>query len=120
MKQLVKWVGGISYWYLFQTLPHLMLKKTKHIMLFGYKILMFPGIMGRWCYTSRVFSHLQLNFHSFPLQPASASSLRRHVATTLMQHRRANERNSRALQPVSPASYGSSLEVSIIIYQVSL
>ena len=78
------------------------------------------GEMVLRSYTSRVFSHLQLNFHSFPLQPASASSLRRHVATTLMQHRRANERNSRALQPVSPASYGSSLEVSIIIYQVSL
>ncbi|CBI34428.3 unnamed protein product, partial [Vitis vinifera] len=50
-------------------------------------------------------------FPTSPDQPASASSLRRHVATTLMQHRRANERNSRALQPVSPASYGSSLEV---------
>ncbi|RVW43227.1 Uncharacterized protein CK203_089703 [Vitis vinifera] len=52
------------------------------------------------------------------LVPASASSLRRHVATTLMQHRRANERNSRALQPVSPASYGSSLESCYYLYNL--
>ncbi|KAK9276585.1 hypothetical protein L1049_006120 [Liquidambar formosana] len=47
-----------------------------------------------------------------PDQPASASSLRRHVAASLMQHHRAIERNHHALQPVSPASYGSSLEVA--------
>jgi len=45
-------------------------------------------------------------------QPASASSLRRHIAASLMQHR-AIERNDHALQPLSPASYGSSMEVSI-------
>nr|KYP37624.1 Uncharacterized protein At5g41620 family [Cajanus cajan] len=45
-------------------------------------------------------------------QPASASSLRRHVAATLMQHHRANERNNHALQPLSPASYGSSMEMT--------
>lgn len=45
-------------------------------------------------------------------QPASASSLRRHVATSLMQHHRSIERNNRALQPVSPASYGSSMEMT--------
>ena len=66
------------------------------------------------------FCHLQLNFHSFSLQPESAGSLRRYVATSLMQHHRANERNSHALQPLSPASYDSSLEVSIIVFQVSL
>ncbi|KAJ1386059.1 hypothetical protein SESBI_41101 [Sesbania bispinosa] len=47
---------------------------------------------------------------SSPDQPASASSLRRQVAASLMQHRRAIERNNHALQPLSPASYGSSME----------
>lgn len=49
---------------------------------------------------------------SSPDQPASASSLRRHVATSLMQHHRAIERNNHALQPLSPASYGSSMEMT--------
>ncbi|CAI9094228.1 OLC1v1029929C1 [Oldenlandia corymbosa var. corymbosa] len=44
-------------------------------------------------------------------EPGSASSLRRHVAL-LMQHHRPVERGNHALQPVSPASYGSSLEVT--------
>ncbi|KAL5551898.1 hypothetical protein UlMin_002074, partial [Ulmus minor] len=52
------------------------------------------------------------NSPSSPEQPASASSLRRQVAASLMQHHRAIERTSHALQPVSPASYGSSLEVA--------
>ncbi|KAM6588717.1 hypothetical protein CsatA_011322 [Cannabis sativa] len=53
------------------------------------------------------------NSPSSPEQPASASSLRRHVAASLMQHHRTIERNNHhALQPVSPASYGSSLEVA--------
>ncbi|XP_042505424.1 uncharacterized protein At5g41620-like [Macadamia integrifolia] len=47
-----------------------------------------------------------------PAQPASASSLRRHVAASLMQHHQSIERNGRALQPMSPASYSSSLEVA--------
>ncbi|XP_047972590.1 uncharacterized protein At5g41620 isoform X2 [Salvia hispanica] len=47
-----------------------------------------------------------------PDLPESSSSLRRHVAATLMQHHRSAERNSRALQPVSPASYGSSMEIA--------
>ncbi|RDX69942.1 hypothetical protein CR513_50873, partial [Mucuna pruriens] len=47
-----------------------------------------------------------------PDQPASASSLRRHVAASLMQHHRAIERNNHALQPLSPASYGSSMEMT--------
>ncbi|CAI8589346.1 unnamed protein product [Vicia faba] len=49
---------------------------------------------------------------SSPDQPASASSLRRHVAASLMQHHRAIERNNHALQPLSPASYGSSMEMT--------
>ncbi|XP_057802714.1 uncharacterized protein At5g41620 [Salvia miltiorrhiza] len=47
-----------------------------------------------------------------PDLPGSSSSLRRHVAATLMQHHRSTERNNRALQPVSPASYGSSMEIA--------
>ncbi|CAK8539328.1 unnamed protein product [Lathyrus sativus] len=49
---------------------------------------------------------------SSPDQPASASSLRRHVTASLMQHQRAIERNNHALQPLSPASYGSSMEMT--------
>ncbi|XP_065858756.1 uncharacterized protein At5g41620 [Euphorbia lathyris] len=49
---------------------------------------------------------------SSPDQPESASSLRRHIAASLIQHHRAIERSNRALQPVSPASYGSSMEVA--------
>ncbi|KAK6137330.1 hypothetical protein DH2020_028934 [Rehmannia glutinosa] len=45
--------------------------------------------------------------------PESSSSLRRHVAASLMQHHRPAERsNNHAIQPVSPASYGSSMEVT--------
>ncbi|KAI3727691.1 hypothetical protein L6452_16309 [Arctium lappa] len=38
----------------------------------------------------------------------SASSLRRHVAASLMQHHRTIQRNHNAVRAVSPASYGSS------------
>ncbi|PWA83476.1 hypothetical protein CTI12_AA061810 [Artemisia annua] len=38
----------------------------------------------------------------------SASSLRRHVAASLMQHHRTVQRNHEAVRAVSPASYGSS------------
>ncbi|XP_039166811.1 uncharacterized protein At5g41620-like [Eucalyptus grandis] len=38
---------------------------------------------------------------SSPEQPESTSSLRRHVAASLMQHHRSIERNNRAIQPVS-------------------
>ncbi|XP_076883213.1 uncharacterized protein At5g41620-like [Bidens hawaiensis] len=38
----------------------------------------------------------------------SASSLRRHVAASLMQHQQAIQRNHNAIRTVSPASYGSS------------
>ncbi|XP_073028294.1 uncharacterized protein At5g41620-like [Primulina eburnea] len=47
-----------------------------------------------------------------PDMPGSSSSLKKHVAATLMQHRRAIERSNHALQPVSPASYGSSMELA--------
>ncbi|XP_031281447.1 uncharacterized protein At5g41620-like [Pistacia vera] len=49
---------------------------------------------------------------SSPEQPESASSLRRHIAQSLIQHHRSIERSNRALPPVSPASYGSSLEMA--------
>lgn len=49
---------------------------------------------------------------SSPDQPESASSLRRHVAASLMQHHRSIQRNGRAIQPVLPASYESSMEVT--------
>ncbi|KAL8556671.1 hypothetical protein ACS0TY_004207 [Phlomoides rotata] len=44
--------------------------------------------------------------------PGSSNSLRRHVAASLMQHHQSAERNNHALQPVSPASYGSSMEIA--------
>lgn len=46
-------------------------------------------------------------------QPSSAGSLRRHIAASLMRHHQSAEKNKHALQPLSPASYGSSLEVLI-------
>ncbi|CAB4280056.1 unnamed protein product [Prunus armeniaca] len=55
------------------------------------------------------------NSPSSPDQPESASSLGRHIAASLMQHHRTIERNklnNHVLQPVSPASYGSSMEVA--------
>lgn len=47
-----------------------------------------------------------------PEQPASASSLRRHVAASLMKYHRSIDRNNCSLQPVTPTSYGSSMEVA--------
>ncbi|XP_073124561.1 uncharacterized protein At5g41620-like [Henckelia pumila] len=47
-----------------------------------------------------------------PDMPGSSSSLKKHVAATLMQHHRSIERSNHALQPVSPASYGSSMELA--------
>ncbi|KAK7292752.1 hypothetical protein RJT34_15605 [Clitoria ternatea] len=44
-------------------------------------------------------------------QPASTSSLRRHVAESIVQHHGSVERNDCAIQPVSPACYSSSVEV---------
>ncbi|XP_061363384.1 uncharacterized protein At5g41620-like [Gastrolobium bilobum] len=45
-------------------------------------------------------------------QPASPRGLRRHAQASLVQHHRSIERNGCALQPVSPASFSSSMEVS--------
>ncbi|KAJ8436592.1 hypothetical protein Cgig2_031533 [Carnegiea gigantea] len=45
-------------------------------------------------------------------RPSSAGSLRRHIAASLMRHHQFSERNKHALQPLSPASYGSSLEMA--------
>ncbi|XP_010261452.1 PREDICTED: uncharacterized protein At5g41620 [Nelumbo nucifera] len=56
--------------------------------------------------------HLVDPSHSPPDQPESASSLRRHVAVSLMQHHQSIEMNACALQPLSPASYCSSMEVA--------
>ncbi|XP_044492043.1 uncharacterized protein At5g41620-like [Mangifera indica] len=47
-----------------------------------------------------------------PHQPEKASSSSKHLATSLMKHHESDEMNCCALQPVSPASYGSSLEVA--------
>ncbi|KAJ8426447.1 hypothetical protein Cgig2_001706 [Carnegiea gigantea] len=44
-------------------------------------------------------------------QPASAGSLRRHIASSLVRHQSA-DRNHNGLQPLSPASFGSSLEAN--------
>ncbi|CAA0812120.1 Uncharacterized protein SHERM_12936 [Striga hermonthica] len=49
---------------------------------------------------------------SSPDLPGSSSSLRRHVVATLMQHHRTGESGIHAIQPVSPASYGSSMEIA--------
>ncbi|XP_059662254.1 uncharacterized protein At5g41620-like [Cornus florida] len=46
------------------------------------------------------------------LQQETTSSLGRHVAASLMQHHLSIERSNHAIQPVSPASYGSSMEVA--------
>lgn len=46
-----------------------------------------------------------------PKQPESKSSLRRHVAASLIQHPQSVDRNDSALQPISPSSYSSSFEV---------
>ncbi|XP_050376423.1 uncharacterized protein At5g41620 [Argentina anserina] len=52
------------------------------------------------------------NCPSSPDQPASASNLTRHIAASLMQHHRSIGRNNHLLQPVSPTSCGSSMEVA--------
>ncbi|GMH17284.1 hypothetical protein Nepgr_019125 [Nepenthes gracilis] len=45
-------------------------------------------------------------------QPGSTDSFHRQIAESLMQHHRSVNRSARALQPVSPASYSSSMEVT--------
>ncbi|CAN4127273.1 unnamed protein product [Withania somnifera] len=60
---------------------------------------------------SRVLEHPDPS-PSSPDLPGSAGSLRRHVAASLMQHHQSIERTNHAIQPVSPASYGSSMEIA--------
>lgn len=45
-------------------------------------------------------------------QPASTGSFHRQIATSLMQHHQCVDRARRSLQPVSPASYSSSMELT--------
>ncbi|KAI7739589.1 hypothetical protein M8C21_022614 [Ambrosia artemisiifolia] len=52
--------------------------------------------------------HLLEDNHDPIPEVGSASSLRRHVAASLMQHQQAIQRNHNAVRAVSPASYGSS------------
>lgn len=63
-----------------------------------------------------MFLFQSLISHSCSSQPASSSSLRRHVAASLMKHHKMFERNARALQPLSPASCSSSMEVMLIVF----
>ncbi|PSS11348.1 Uncharacterized protein CEY00_Acc15622 [Actinidia chinensis var. chinensis] len=56
--------------------------------------------------------HLPDPSPSSPDLPGSASGLRRHVAASLMQHHRSIERNNHVVQPLSPTSYGSSMEMA--------
>ncbi|KAK6920043.1 hypothetical protein RJ641_015947 [Dillenia turbinata] len=62
--------------------------------------------------TADLPTHLLDPPNSPPEEPGSANSLGRHVAASLMQHHRFFQRNGHALQPVSPASYSSSMEVA--------
>ncbi|XP_027352557.1 uncharacterized protein At5g41620-like isoform X2 [Abrus precatorius] len=76
-----------------------------------------PGIRLRSHFHHRRDNLLQLSKHmsqtphSPPHQTASGRGLRRHVQTSLVHHRRSVKRNDRTLQPVSPASYSSSMQV---------
>ncbi|KAL2336102.1 hypothetical protein Fmac_010548 [Flemingia macrophylla] len=53
-------------------------------------------------------------------QPGSTSSSRRHFTASLVQHRRSDERNDSALQPVSPACYSSSASVEVAPYKCAV
>lgn len=79
---------------------------------YNFPVKMHQGVGGS---NSRPRRHRQQQQHdpspSSPDQPESAGSLRRHVAASLMQHQRSVQR-SRAIQPVLPASYESSMEVT--------
>ncbi|KAK4365448.1 hypothetical protein RND71_016806 [Anisodus tanguticus] len=68
---------------------------------------------------SRILEHPDPS-PSSPDLPGSAGSLRRHVAVSLMQHHRATERTNHAIQPVSPASYGSSMELTLCSDRVNV
>ncbi|KAL8162471.1 hypothetical protein V2J09_013960 [Rumex salicifolius] len=47
-----------------------------------------------------------------PDQPGSTGSFHRQIAESLRRHHRSVNRNGRAIQPVSPASFGSSMELT--------
>lgn len=56
-----------------------------------------------------------MNLFCFLLQPGNASSLRRHAAASFVKNCKLNERKTRAVEPASPASYSSSMEVSMLL-----
>lgn len=56
-----------------------------------------------------------MNLFCFLLQPENVSSLRRHVAASLVKNYKLNERKIRAVKPASPASYSNSMEVSMLL-----
>ncbi|KAK3194686.1 hypothetical protein Dsin_025996 [Dipteronia sinensis] len=62
------------------------------------------------------FKHKHKGFHdppnTQPDQPESAGSLTKHLVPLLMQHHKSIDRNGHALRPLSPASYGSSMEIA--------
>lgn len=45
-------------------------------------------------------------------QPVSTGTFHRQIAASLMRHHRSFDRNGHALQPISPASYASSMEIT--------
>lgn len=47
-----------------------------------------------------------------PDQPGSSGSFHRQIAESLRRHHRSVNKNGRAIQPVSPASFGSSMELT--------
>ncbi|KAG2307889.1 hypothetical protein Bca52824_027637 [Brassica carinata] len=46
------------------------------------------------------------------MSPRECRKSKRQIGQVLMKHHQSLERNNHALQPVSPASYGSSLEIT--------
>ncbi|XP_022721016.1 uncharacterized protein At5g41620-like [Durio zibethinus] len=102
-----------SLWHFHQYLPHRQPKMHRAV----------NNTNGRYHqrHHNNLFKDKGIDFSHFladpcpssdPDQPESTSSLRRHVGQTLMKHHRSIEKNNHALQPVSPASYGSSMEVA--------
>lgn len=54
-------------------------------------------------------------YRSCCFQPESAESFHRQIAATLLRHHRSVNRNGREIQPVSPATYSSSMEVKSLV-----
>ncbi|KAK7285803.1 hypothetical protein RJT34_20584 [Clitoria ternatea] len=61
----------------------------------------------------RLHQHRRDTVHSPSYKSASARSLQRHVQTSLAQHHTSVKRNSCTPQPISLASYGSSMQVAL-------